>query len=129
MVGDFAGFVSPVTGEDLYYAIKGGQLAAEAIHQNMQNKTPLTTYQQNWQQEFGVNLNKYGYILRERVYKSKRRMELVVTLGKHDRKMGDTPSSGKFRLPLWAKHGKEIFHRLLITFQNSFTSSAYFFLK
>jgi geranylgeranyl reductase family protein len=88
LVGDSAGFVSPVTGEGLYYAIKGGQLAAEAIHQNLENGTPLMSYQENWKKDFGNNLNN-GYFLREAVYKSKRRMEFAVTLGRHDRKMSE----------------------------------------
>jgi geranylgeranyl reductase family protein len=88
LVGDSAGFVSPVTGEGLYYAIKGGQLAAEAIHQNLKNGTPLMSYQENWKKDFGNNLNN-GYFLRESVYKNKRRMEFAVTLGRHDRKMSE----------------------------------------
>lgn len=87
LVGDSAGFVSPVTGEGLYYSIKGGQLAAEAIHRHVKNGTPLISYQENWQKAFGKNLNKYGYALREAVYKSRQRMELAVALGRHDTRM------------------------------------------
>jgi geranylgeranyl reductase family protein len=87
LVGDSAGFVSPVTGEGIYYAVKGGKLAAEAIERNFINGTPLSSYQENWKNDFGNGLDKYGYSLREMLYKSKRRMELAVTLGIHDKKM------------------------------------------
>ncbi len=87
LVGDSAGFVSPVTGEGIYYAVKGAQLAAEAIERNFKNGTPLSSYQENWKKDFGNGLDKYGYFLREMLYKSKRRMELAVNLSMHDKKM------------------------------------------
>lgn len=87
LVGDSAGFVSPVSGEGLYYGLKGGQLAAEAIARHRDRGIPLTSYQENWEKSFGNDLNKYGFLLREAVYKSTRRMELAVTLGRHDRKV------------------------------------------
>ena len=85
LVGDSAGFVSPVTGEGLYYSIKGGQLAAEAIVENLNNGTPLEAYHKNCMKTFGNDLNRYGYFLRERLYKSRRRMEFAVASGRHDR--------------------------------------------
>ena len=87
LVGDSAGFVSPVSGEGIYYAIKGGQLAAEAINRNLKNSTPLISYQKNWKKAFGNDLNKYAFYMRERFYKSKRRMELAMTLCRCDRKI------------------------------------------
>lgn len=90
LVGDSSGFVSPVTGEGLYYAIKGGQLAAEAILENLKNGSPLSLYQENWKKTFGNDLNKHGYHLRETLYKSRKRMEFAVTLCRHDRKMALT---------------------------------------
>lgn len=87
LVGDSAGFVSPVSGEGIYYAIKGGQLAAEAIHRNLKHSTPLISYQKNWKKAFGNDLNKYAFYMRERFYKSKRRMELAMALCRCDRKI------------------------------------------
>lgn len=89
LVGDSAGFVSPVTGEGIFYAVRGGQLAAHAIAENVKNNSPLSSYHENWKKEFGNGLDKYGYSLREMLYKSKRRMELAVTLGKHDTQMAE----------------------------------------
>jgi geranylgeranyl reductase family protein len=84
LVGDPAGFVSPVTGEGIYYAIKGGQLAAEAIQRNRDNGFPLTSYQENWKKAFGDDLDKAGYFLQRTIYKTKRRMEQIVALGRRD---------------------------------------------
>jgi geranylgeranyl reductase family protein len=89
LVGDDAGFVSPVTGEGIYYAIKGGQLAAEAISLHLEQGLPLTSYQEKWLQAFGKDLNRYGYFMRERLYRSVWRMELAVACARHDNKFAD----------------------------------------
>jgi flavin-dependent dehydrogenase len=85
LVGDSAGFVSPVTGEGLYYSIRGGQLAAEAIDGNIRNGKPLTAYQENCLKDFGNDLNNHGYFLREWLYKSSARMEFAVAAGRQDK--------------------------------------------
>ena len=84
LVGDAAGFVSPLSGEGLYYSIKGGQLAAEAVFRHKESGTPLAAYENAWRKEFGNDLNKYGYFMRTQIYKNSRRMELAVALGKKD---------------------------------------------
>jgi len=38
LVGDAAGFVDPITGEGIYYAVKTGQMSAEAILMSEKNK-------------------------------------------------------------------------------------------
>jgi len=87
LVGDMAGFVSPVTGEGLYYGIKSGELAAEAIYRNRKDGIPLSSYRENWERLFGDDLNKAGYFLHRNLYKSKQRMEIAVRLGRSDHKM------------------------------------------
>ncbi|MCU0284906.1 MAG: NAD(P)/FAD-dependent oxidoreductase [Acidobacteria bacterium] len=87
LVGDCAGFVSPVTGEGIYYAIKGAKLAIEAIERNLKKGTHLSSYHESWKKDFGNSLNKYGYCLREKLYKNSRRMELAINLCAHDQKM------------------------------------------
>jgi len=84
LAGDAAGFVSPVSGEGLYYSLKGGQLAAEAIVRHRDRGVALTSYEETWRREFGDDLDNYGYFLREQVYKNTRRMETVVSLGRKD---------------------------------------------
>jgi geranylgeranyl reductase family protein len=49
-VGDAAGLVDPVTGEGLYYAMRSGDLAAEAILS--ETKQPELAYRSSLQQEF-----------------------------------------------------------------------------
>jgi len=87
LVGDAAGFVSPVSGEGLFYGIRSGVLAAEAIKQHKTQGKPLACYQKNWLQEFGRDLNGYGAFLQKHLYKNNKRMELVITLGRNDKKM------------------------------------------
>lgn len=89
LTGDAAGFVSPVTGEGLYYGILGGHLAARAIHDHISKGISLDHYQHSWEKAFGKNLNRYGYRLQRVMYKSKARMELAVTLGRNDQKMAE----------------------------------------
>ncbi len=89
LAGDIAGFVSPVTGEGLYYAIKSGQLAATAIANHLQDHLPLANYQENWLRDFGNDLNKYGRWIQKNLYKTKWRQELMITLGRRDAKMAE----------------------------------------
>jgi len=89
LVGDTAGFVSPVTGEGLYYCLKAGQLAAQAAAGNIKKGIPLKIYHQKCMKAFGNDINKYGYFLRERLYKSRRRMEFAVNLGRRDRNFAE----------------------------------------
>lgn len=84
LVGDAAGFVSPLSGEGLYYSIKGGKLAARAIYRHKESGAPLQGYEDSWRKAFGKDLDKYGYLMRTQIYKSTRRMELAVALGKKD---------------------------------------------
>ena len=87
LVGDSAGFVSPVTGEGLYYAIRSGQLAAEAIFKHMKEGKKLSSYEKAWKKEFKDFLMTTGPFLQKVMYKSLKAMELVVTLGRHDQEM------------------------------------------
>ncbi len=80
LVGDAAGFVSPVTGEGIYYSIKSGQLAAESIFNNIKHNLSLSLYQQKWKKAFGYDLNFWGFNLRNTIYKTKERMEFAVRL-------------------------------------------------
>ncbi len=85
--GDVAGFVSPLSGEGLYYAIKGGQLAAEAILAHREKGVPLRSYQDKCYKAFAKDLDRYGYFLQKTIYKTKSRMELVVTMARKDSKL------------------------------------------
>ncbi|MCP4216002.1 MAG: geranylgeranyl reductase family protein [bacterium] len=88
LVGDAAGFVNPISGEGIYYAIKGGQLAAQAIGNNLRDGVPLSSYRKEWRNAFGTDLDTHGYEIREAIYKSESRMEFAISLGKADRGIG-----------------------------------------
>lgn len=52
LVGDAAGFVDPLTGEGIYYAIKSADLLARAL------ATRATDYDDLWRAEFGAELRR-----------------------------------------------------------------------
>lgn len=52
LVGDAAGFVDPLTGEGIYYAIKSAALLAQAL------KTRASDYEAMWRAEFGAELRR-----------------------------------------------------------------------
>jgi len=52
LVGDAAGFVDPLTGEGIYYAIKSADLLARAL------KTRISDYESLWRAEFGAELRR-----------------------------------------------------------------------
>ena len=60
VVGDAGGFVSPLSGEGLYYAVDSGQLAAETLaglfeHKDF-SKTALMDYHRAWRNKWGDDL-------------------------------------------------------------------------
>ena len=60
VVGDAAGFVDPLTGEGIYYALRSGELAAaqgvEALQRGDVSMKALRGYEAKWRREFGWNL-------------------------------------------------------------------------
>ena len=60
VIGDAAGFISPLSGEGLYYAISSGKFAAEtmidALEKEQYNKKKLSIYQSKWQNEWGFEI-------------------------------------------------------------------------
>ncbi|MEM2142716.1 MAG: NAD(P)/FAD-dependent oxidoreductase [Candidatus Thorarchaeota archaeon] len=83
LVGDAGGFVSPVTGEGLYYGTSSGRLAAEAIAEHMDGnsaKDLVADYTSRWMSDFGADMVGPGLWLANFLYRSPRRMELMVRL-------------------------------------------------
>ncbi len=83
LAGDAGGFVSPVTGEGLYYGTTTGRLAAETIRDSLDEALDtgiVESYRQRWMDDFGRDMTGAGLSLADTVYKSTRRMELVVRL-------------------------------------------------
>jgi geranylgeranyl reductase family protein len=64
LCGDAAGFINPITGEGIYFAMESGVIAAEiiqkALEQNRFDETILSTYQDRWTNDFGKDLKLLG---------------------------------------------------------------------
>lgn len=64
LCGDAAGFINPITGEGIYYAMVSGQLAAEVIAQGLKthdlSHRSLSRYQTLWMNDFGKDLKALG---------------------------------------------------------------------
>ncbi len=80
LVGDAAGFINPLSGEGIYYAMVSGEIAAglivEALQKKQTNEKFLSTYETRWKKDFGGDINlilkivKRGKIeKRDRVFK------------------------------------------------------------
>ncbi len=61
LVGDAAGFVDPITGEGIYYAIKSAELLAQAL------LTKIENYDAMWRDDFGSELRRAAE-MEERFY-------------------------------------------------------------
>ena len=64
LCGDAAGFINPITGEGIYYAMSSGQIAArviaDAFHAHDFSKRFLAMYQKEWRKDFGDDLKILG---------------------------------------------------------------------
>ena len=60
VTGDAAGFVSPLSGDGLYYAVSSGKFAAktaiEALKAGRYDRKILKTYQEQWQNAWGLEI-------------------------------------------------------------------------
>ena len=87
LVGDAAGFVDPVTGEGIYYAIKSAELLAQAI------LTRTKDYEAMWRAEFGAEMRRAAEML-PRFYYGKFLgqpfTERVIQFARHHRGVRDT---------------------------------------
>jgi flavin-dependent dehydrogenase len=88
LVGDSAGFVSPVTGEGIYYAMLSGMLAADVASEAAEMKMPyhLITYEKRLKERILSEL-KIAAGLSEILFKSRDSIELVFRIAKDDLKM------------------------------------------
>jgi flavin-dependent dehydrogenase len=61
LVGDAAGFVNPLSGEGIYYAMASGRIAAQVITEALEKEQPteevLAQYQIRWQKDFGRDID------------------------------------------------------------------------
>jgi len=66
LVGDAASFVDPLSGEGIYYAIKSGQFAAEAIIESLEENDSSKAgalYEMLWKKAFEFDEFSVGYII------------------------------------------------------------------
>jgi flavin-dependent dehydrogenase len=72
IIGDAAGFVSPVGGDGIYFSMSSGKIAAEVIRHAVQldsfGKDILSNYQQKWYSEWGRDLDALCYFA-DRIFK------------------------------------------------------------
>lgn len=87
LVGDAAGFVSPCTGEGIYYAIETGQIAADTVADIFEGKVTQTlAYEEQWKKGIGKELGA-GNFLANLLFKKQTNMEHVIQMGARDEVM------------------------------------------
>ena len=61
LVGDAAGFINPLSGEGIYYAMASGEIAAgiiaEALEKKRTTKEFLSKYETRWRKDFGKDID------------------------------------------------------------------------
>lgn len=86
LVGDAAGFVDPITGEGIYYALKSAELLAQSL------MTKVEDYEEHWRDSFGGELRRAAE-LEERFYHGtfagQPLIERMVQFAKHHRGVRD----------------------------------------
>jgi geranylgeranyl reductase family protein len=111
LCGDAAGFINPITGEGIYYAMSSGQIAAkviaEAFHSHDFSKRFLARYQRAWKKDFGNDLKILGVFN----YQWGRNSERIVRMMTEDKKFaklivgvsGGQISFSKYRGPIFIR--------------------------
>ncbi len=80
LIGDAAGHVNPITGEGIYYSMKGGKLAAKAyLNEN------VYLFENYWRKDYGGDLY-YGSRFRDLFYNPKL-IDMVINIGNKSSKM------------------------------------------
>ncbi len=68
LLGDSAGFVNPINGEGIHYAVKSGMIASEVakkiIEDNDFSEKRFREYQKRWMNDFGRDLKMYLFLRR-----------------------------------------------------------------
>jgi geranylgeranyl reductase family protein len=87
IVGDAAGFINPLTGEGIYFAMTSGEIAAKVISDSLEandtSENYLSKYQDLWKEDFGKDLKFY----RDSTKYMKNSSEDIVRLASKDKKL------------------------------------------
>lgn len=90
LVGDAAGFINPLSGEGIYYAMASGKIAAEliteALEKNDTTEEFLSKYQRLWQKDFGKDIDRILTVVKRG---SVEYTERVIHIVSKDRKLTD----------------------------------------
>jgi len=122
LAGDAGGFVSPVTGEGLYYGTTAARIAAETIRDDMDNGLEeglVETYKARWMAAFGEDLINYALPLANMVFKSRKRMELFVKMMTADSKMRTVVSQMIGGIINYREARRKIYRRIPLSFLKS----------
>jgi geranylgeranyl reductase family protein len=90
LCGDAAGFVNPLTGEGVYYAMASGEIASkvimDAIESGKLSGQKLSEYETAWMDDFGKGL-KMAASFQKKLMGATRILEFVVKLAKADKNL------------------------------------------
>lgn len=93
LLGDAASFVDPLTGEGIYYALKSGELAAEAVSAGLgrpdETFDTAVQYEKMWRSAFRMRDFMTGYLLQPFMNNSFLVNHAVSRAGKHPGKAGN----------------------------------------
>jgi len=88
LCGDAAGFLNPLSGEGIYYAMSSGQIAADVIAESLEkgdnSEIFLSSYQTRWMNDFGKEIYEF---LRLPAYRGN--IEYLVELASKNKKLAD----------------------------------------
>ncbi len=89
VVGDAAGFINPLTGEGIYYAMSSGEIAAKVISNSLEANNSggeyLSKYQDIWKEDFGKDLK----LFHSAINYVKTSSEEIVRLASKDKKLAE----------------------------------------
>ena len=87
LCGDAAGFVNAFSAEGIYYAMVSGEhtakTALQALHQNNFSEEFLSTYQTNWQEEIGKELE-ISVKIQQELFQRHHLIDFIVKSAKND---------------------------------------------
>lgn len=121
LCGDAAGFINPITGEGIYYAMASGQIAANVISDGLKSHDLsyrfLSRYQTLWNNDFGKDLKSLGRFNNQWGKDSERIIRMMMRDKKFARLIigvtGGQISFQKYRTPL-------ILRYVYLSFKNLF---------
>lgn len=89
LLGDAAGFVEPVGGEGIPYAIESGINAAKAVKNYLEGGEPMLTSYRELMKDVLDEINIYGIKIHESFFVKKKRMETFYKMTRKNKEMSD----------------------------------------